>query len=972
MFKVKCSDIPDFIMGTENNSLTELGMPGVASGLLYQAVGAGQYQGPVSALEYGNYVTGGDYPWLPTIPGYVNKAGRKLVYRSCCHYINPTTNGTIFTSDSSTEDWYNDGNNNWYDREGGQSLFEEPTSHIMVAMQAGGGGGSGSSGSDSGAGGGAGAAAILIINLGKLSEIHFEPGTGGAAGSKGISASTNRHGEDGTSSTIRLTMKKDNTILTLRAENGTAGKQYSSNNGGYNEKGVGGTKLYTENRNGEAVLGITESDLSSVNYIGIKYDGTKLAYPDTNYEAVAYVLKVFPGGDGGIGGIANTSTNGTSPISVSAATFYPGITETPAIYPNRLPTIPDKHVFGLKYGGDGGYSAYGEGGEGSYSYISQASGWSYYTNATAPTGWGAGGAGDVFYALKGKDGTAGGDGFIQILSANSTTSQLPDILPQSGILSPGAIECSYIKLGDSLKDEDYGTPEFVACSYAYNNNNILTPTLYTVGSNPNKYPIDWNGAYFHIGTEAINGTTYDKWQKIETDGQYTWNSTSKKIAYTNIVVKNNRFIVDLCNREGVHTVDTSSDAIVVAPTCIEQGYTYSKCTECGYRFKGNYTAALGHKIGDWEITIEPTITETGKKVKKCSRCKNIIEEEILPMLDPEVGTYDMLATNAVIVKAYEYIDSSLSYGNSRANDEFVAGGYLKNNVNVIVPVLYKNDSSVSNEPDMGDAFFYVGQETFNGVICDKWRKIGNTAITNHDVQYTWASSYQQYIYTNVVVSNNRFASNIFTKSVSGTITIPWTVTKAPAAIGGLSTYSFRPTPKTVPADDGYIIQEVTSLTCDTMGTTSGKAPVASPSSSISSDGKTLSITLTSSVTPLSTGEGDAIINYTYACGPVYEVVDSTSVSIPYTTSSSPTGNLYSITSQSPATITAPDGYVIMAIEGTKFTSSNGSHGTSSVTLSPSIASDKKTATVSLNGSIQGAGGSALMTVNCAVTYRQVG
>jgi hypothetical protein len=126
-----------------------------------------------------------------------------------------------------------------------------------------------------------------------------------------------------------------------------------------------------------------------------------------------------------------------------------------------------------------------------------------------------------------------------------------------------------VKIDDMFEDDDYGTPEFVACSYAYNNNNMLTPTLYTDGSNSDEYPIDWSEPYFHIGTEVINGTTYDKWQKIEANGQYTWNSTSKKIAYTNVVIKNGRFIADLCNREGVHTVDTSSNAIVVAPTCIE-------------------------------------------------------------------------------------------------------------------------------------------------------------------------------------------------------------------------------------------------------------------------------------------------------------------------------------------------------------------------------------------------------------------
>jgi hypothetical protein len=72
-----------------------------------------------------------------------------------------------------------------------------------------------------------------------------------------------------------------------------------------------------------------------------------------------------------------------------------------------------------------------------------------------------------------------------------------------------------------------------------------------------------------------------------------------------------------------------------------------------------------------------------------------------------------------------------------------------------------------------------------------------------------------------------------------------------------------------------------------MGSISGKPPSVNPSSSISPDGKTLFITLDTTFNPFSVGQGNAKVSYTYACGPVFEVIDSTSVSIPYTTATSP-------------------------------------------------------------------------------------
>lgn len=58
--------------------------------------------------------------------------------------------------------------------------------------------------------------------------------------------------------------------------------------------------------------------------------------------------------------------------------------------------------------------------------------------------------------------------------------------------------------------------------------------------------------------------------------------------------------------------------IIVAPTCMESGYTVSKCSHCGYSQYYNSVDALGHQYV--ETTVAPTCTESGYTVKKCTRC----------------------------------------------------------------------------------------------------------------------------------------------------------------------------------------------------------------------------------------------------------------------------------------------------------------------------------------------------------------
>ena len=62
---------------------------------------------------------------------------------------------------------------------------------------------------------------------------------------------------------------------------------------------------------------------------------------------------------------------------------------------------------------------------------------------------------------------------------------------------------------------------------------------------------------------------------------------------------------------------------VTAPTCTEKGYTTFTC-KCGDSYVGNYTDALGHDFGEWEMVKEATETETGLAKRSCKRCK---EEE---------------------------------------------------------------------------------------------------------------------------------------------------------------------------------------------------------------------------------------------------------------------------------------------------------------------------------------------------------
>jgi hypothetical protein len=77
------------------------------------------------------------------------------------------------------------------------------------------------------------------------------------------------------------------------------------------------------------------------------------------------------------------------------------------------------------------------------------------------------------------------------------------------------------------------------------------------------------------------------------------------------------------------------------------------------------------------------------------------------------------------------------------------------------------------DPDLDYTFYYVGQEYNSalGKTCDKWRRISHTMPK----ELNWASTGKIYIYTNVVITNNRFNDNVLQKTLSGTASVPWRV-----------------------------------------------------------------------------------------------------------------------------------------------------------------------------------------------------
>lgn len=78
-----------------------------------------------------------------------------------------------------------------------------------------------------------------------------------------------------------------------------------------------------------------------------------------------------------------------------------------------------------------------------------------------------------------------------------------------------------------------------------------------------------------------------------------------------------------CKSEHEHNYETK----VVEATCLDAGYTRYSCS-CGAKYRDNYTKALGHTYGYWELIEEATCNKSGKREKCCNLCGNVVTDPI--------------------------------------------------------------------------------------------------------------------------------------------------------------------------------------------------------------------------------------------------------------------------------------------------------------------------------------------------------
>ncbi len=73
---------------------------------------------------------------------------------------------------------------------------------------------------------------------------------------------------------------------------------------------------------------------------------------------------------------------------------------------------------------------------------------------------------------------------------------------------------------------------------------------------------------------------------------------------------------------------------VVAPTCTKNGYVQYECRNCGDRYRGEETEAIGHDYDSGVLTKEPTITAMGRITYTCQNCGDTYQETVPKLTNP--------------------------------------------------------------------------------------------------------------------------------------------------------------------------------------------------------------------------------------------------------------------------------------------------------------------------------------------------
>ena len=145
--------------------------------------------------------------------------------------------------------------------------------------------------------------------------------------------------------------------------------------------------------------------------------------------------------------------------------------------------------------------------------------------------------------------------------------------------------------------------------------------------------------------------------------------------------------------------------VVTQPTCTEQGYTTCICTNCGDKYKVDYTNALDHKYEN-VVVKNATCTEKGRKEQQCTRCGDVGNSWVI---QPKGHTYSEVVTSPTCTKD-GYTTYTCDCGDT----------YMKN----MIPAIGHEDNDVDAHCDYCDELL-CNHDCHKGGITGFFWKISN-------------------------------------------------------------------------------------------------------------------------------------------------------------------------------------------------------------------------------------------------------
>ena len=178
-----------------------------------------------------------------------------------------------------------------------------------------------------------------------------------------------------------------------------------------------------------------------------------------------------------------------------------------------------------------------------------------------------------------------------------------------------------------------------------------------------------SGWWFPIDVYRQDYTTYKKQFTYERWTDFTeWSGTAVTASATRKVETRTGYRL-----KGAELASHSYTTKVTAPTCTAKGYTTYTCSVCGYSYKGNEKAALGHSYTS-KVTTAAGCTSTGVKTYTCKTCGHKYTETI-----PAAGHSYTSKVTAPTCTAKGYTTYTCACGYSYTADEKAALGHSLDN-----------------------------------------------------------------------------------------------------------------------------------------------------------------------------------------------------------------------------------------------------------------------------------------------------